>query len=397
VFQQNPPPIRIGAQFTRSMYQLTLQCPDTTTLYKYAPMLEQRLAKLPELRGVNSDLQVKNPQVTIDIDRDRAHTLGITAQEIEDALDDAYGARQISTIYAPNNEYWVIMEVEPQYQLDPSTLSLLYIRSAQSGQLVPLNTLVKFTRSLGPLSINHLGQLPSATISFDTAPGVSLGQAIKEVHRVAEDILPASITISFQGTAQAFQSSTSNLGMLLVMTILIIYLVLGILYESFIHPVTILSGLPAAGLGALLTLWVFGMELDLFAFVGVIMLVGLVKKNAIMMIDFALDAQRTEGKSPAEAIFEGCIIRFRPIMMTTMAALMGTLPIAIGAGAGANSRRPLGVAVVGGLVFSQLVTLYLTPVFYTYMDTFQGWMERRFGRIVGIGKPRLVDSSVSAD
>jgi HAE1 family hydrophobic/amphiphilic exporter-1 len=380
VFLQNPPPIRIGAQFTRSMYQMTLQSPDTATLYKYAPMLEAKLRGLSDLRGVNSDLQIENPQVTVDINRDKAHSLGISAQAIEDALYDAYGSRQVSTIYAPNNEYWVIMEVEPQYQDEPSTLALLYVRSS-TGALVPLDTVVKFTRSLGPLQINHSGQLPSATISFDVAPGVSLGKALGEVHSIASATLPDSITTNFQGTAQAFESSLTGLGMLLVMTILVIYLVLGVLYESFIHPITILSGLPAAGFGALITLWMFGMELNLFAFVGVIMLVGLVKKNAIMMIDFALDAQRTEGKSAAEAIFEGCIIRFRPIMMTTMAALMGTLPIAIGLGAGAESRRPLGVAVVGGLFFSQFLTLYITPVFYTYMEAFlerfHAWREGR--------------------
>ena len=379
-FLQNPPPIPIGAQFTRSMYQMNLQSPNTVTLYKYAPILESKLRMLPDLRGVNSDLQVENPQVTVDIDRDKAHSLGISAQAIEDALYDAYGSRQVSTIYAPNNEFWVIMEVLPEYQSNPSTLPFLYVRSS-GGQLVPLDTVVKFTRSLGPLQINHSGQLPSATISFNVAPGVSLGKALAEVKRVSAETLPDSITTSFGGTAEAFESSLGGLGVLLVMTILVIYLVLGVLYESFVHPITILSGLPSAGFGALLTLWVFGMELDLFAFVGVIMLVGLVKKNAIMMIDFALDAQRTEGKSPTEAIFEGCIVRFRPIMMTTMAALMGTLPIAIGLGAGAEARRPLGVAVVGGLFFSQFLTLYITPVFYTYMEAFlerfNAWREGR--------------------
>ncbi|MGH7779563.1 MAG: efflux RND transporter permease subunit, partial [Candidatus Binataceae bacterium] len=282
VFLQNPPPIRIGAQFTRSMYQMTLQSPDTESLYKYAPILEARMHKLKDLRGVNSDLQVENPQVTIKIDRDKAHVLGITASAIENALDDAYGSRQISTIYAPNDEYWVIMEVMPQYQMDPATLSMLYVRSS-TGSLVPLDTVVKFSRSLGALQVNHFGQLPSATISFDLAPGVSLGKALGQVQALARNTLPDTITANFQGTAQAFQNSLGNLGMLLIMTILVIYLVLGILYESFIHPITILSGLPAAGFGALLTLWLFGMELDLFAFVGVVMLVGLVKKNAIMM------------------------------------------------------------------------------------------------------------------
>jgi len=376
VYLQNPPPIRIGAQFTRSMYQMTLQSPDTEQLFKYASLLERKLREIPDLRGVNSDIELSNPQVTVDINRDKAHTLGLSVQAIEDALYYAYGSRQISTIYAPNDQYRVLLEVEPRYQADPATLSLLYVRSS-SGKLIPLETVARLQRTSGPLSINHSGQLPSATISFDLAPGVSLGPALAKVKDLASNTLPSAITARFGGTAQAFEDSITGLGVLLLMTILVIYLVLGILYESFIHPVTILSGLPSAGFGALLTLWVFGMDLDLFAFVGVIMLVGLVKKNAIMMIDFALDAQRTEGKTPAEAIFAGAVIRFRPIMMTTMAALMGVSPIAIGVGPTAASRRPLGAAVLGGLLFSQFLTLYITPVFYTYMESFQEWLRSR--------------------
>ncbi len=379
VFLQNPPPIQIGAQFTKSTYQMTLQSPNTTDLYKYSTILEGKLRALADLRDVNSDLQIKNPQVNVDIDRDKAHSLGLTAQAIEGALSDAYGSRQISTIYAPNNEYWVELELEPEYQNDPAALNLLHVRSA-TGQLVPLNTVAKLTRTLGPLAINHSGQLPAVTISFDVAPNVSLGKALSEVKTVSDNTLPSAITAQYSGAAQAFQNSMGNLGMLLVMAILVIYLVLGILYESFIHPITILSGLPAAGFGALVTLMMFGMELDLLAFVGIIMLVGLVKKNAIMMIDFALDAQRTEGKNAADAIFEGCMVRFRPIVMTTMAAFMGTLPIAIGFGEGADARRPLGAAVVGGLVFSQLLTLYITPVVYTYMDAFQERVKLRMRR-----------------
>jgi len=378
-FLQNPPPIQIGAKFTEATYQLALQSPNSEELYKYAQILERKMRAMRELTDVTSDLQISNPQVNVVIDRDKAHSLGISAQSIEDALDSAYGERQISTIYAPNDEYQVILEVEPKYQNNPATLALLYVRS-QSGQLVPLDTIARLQRTLGPLAINHSGQFTAVTISFNVAPGVSLGKALDDVKQLSNDTVPASISAAFQGTAEEFQSSMRNLGILLVMAILVIYMVLGILYESFIHPVTILSGLPAAGFGALLTLMIFHMELDLLAFVGIIMLVGLVKKNAIMMIDFALDAQRTEGKSPAEAIFEGCIIRFRPIMMTTMSALMGTLPIALGMGAGADSRRPLGVAVVGGLFFSQLLTLYITPVIYTYMESFHAWITPRHGR-----------------
>jgi HAE1 family hydrophobic/amphiphilic exporter-1 len=379
MFMQNLPPIRIGGMLTKSQYQFTLQSPDTGELYKYSTMLEAELRELPQLQDVTSDLQIKNPQVNVEIDRDKASALGVTAEQIESALGASYGSLQVSTIYKPTNQYQVITEVEPQYQRDPSALSMLYVRSS-SGTLVPLNTVTKLSQDVGPLSINHLGQLPAVTISFNLKPGTSLGDAVASINKLARATLPATISTSFQGAAQAFQSSIQGLLLLLIMAILVIYIVLGILYESFIHPLTILSGLPAAGFGALLTLLLFRMDLNIYAFVGVIMLVGLVKKNGIMMIDFALSAQRKEGKKAVDAIYEGCVIRFRPIMMTTMSALMATLPIALGFGAGAESRRPLGLAVVGGLLVSQVLTLYVTPVFFVYMETFQEKVSSLFGK-----------------
>jgi HAE1 family hydrophobic/amphiphilic exporter-1 len=377
-YPQMLPTIRIGGQLTKSQYQFTLQSPDTKELYDTAPKLESRLKTDPRVRNllqdVTSDLLIKNPQVDVNINRDRASSLGISAQQVEDALYTAYGARQISTIYAPSNTYRVITELQTEYQADPSVLSMLYVRSS-GGALVPLNSVAQFTPSLGPLTINHLGQLPAVTVSFNLRPGVALGDAVNAVNLVARDTLPQDISTSFQGTAQAFQSSLSGLGVLLIMAIAVIYLVLGILYESFIHPLTILSGLPSAGFGALLTLMIFKIDLNLYAFVGVIMLVGIVKKNAIMMIDVALDKQRSTGESPAEAIYQGALLRFRPIMMTSMSALMGTLPIALGLGAGGETRRPLGLAVVGGLVFSQAMTLYFTPVYYIYLDKLEQWLK----------------------
>jgi HAE1 family hydrophobic/amphiphilic exporter-1 len=394
-YLQNLPPIRIGGQLTKSQYQYTLQSPETEELYHYAPLLEGKLRELSGLQDVTSDLQIKNPEVDVEIDRDKASALGVSARQIEEALYTAYGPRQISTIYAPNNQYRVVMEVLPEYKLDPAALSMLYIRSS-TGQLVPLNSVATLKTGVGPLSVNHLGQLPSVTLSFNLRPGTSLGEAVGAVDRLARQTLPSTITTSFQGTAQAFETSMRGLGLLLIMAIAVIYIVLGILYESFIHPLTILSGLPSAGFGALLTLMLFKTELNIYAFVGVIMLVGIVKKNAIMMIDFALEAQRREGKSAADAIFEGALVRFRPIMMTTMAALMGTLPIALGFGAGGEARRPLGLAVVGGLVVSQLLTLYITPVFYTYMEQFQGWVRRKLRRQRDVAE-QLREEPVLAD
>ncbi len=386
VYMQVPPAIQIGGRPSKSQYQFTLQGTDIALLDTAAKRLELRMRDIPQIQDVTSDLQISNPEVNVAIDRDRAASLGVSAQQIESALYDAYGSRQVSTIYTPNNQYMVIMELLPQFQQDVNALRMLYVRS-EKGDLVPLSAVANISQGVGPLSITHAGQLPAVTISFNTRPGVALGQATAAVEAAAATTVPSTITMSFSGTAQAFQASQQGLLALLILAVFVIYMVLGILYESFIHPATILTGLPFAAFGALVALFIFRMPLDVYGFVGLILLVGIVKKNAIMMIDFALEAERTQHITPEKAIVHAASVRFRPIMMTTFAALMATLPIALGRGAGAEARRPLGVAVVGGLAFSQLVTLYVTPVFYTYFDELpdrvRGFTKRTYARIRG--------------
>jgi len=394
VFLVAPPSLRFGGHQTKSAYDFTLQGPDTAELYKQAQRLEREIAKLPGLVDVTTDLQVKNPQVNLDIDRDRAAALGLDANQIESDLYSAFGPRWSSTIYAPTNQYKVLLEVSPKYQEFSDYLSKLFFKSP-SGQLVPLSNFASLHEGASAQSINHSGQFPSVTVSFNAKPGVALGDAVNMVQDTARRVLPATMTASFEGTAQAFQSSLKNLTLLLVIAVLVVYIVLGVLYESYIHPLTILSGLPSAGVGALLTLMIFHVDLNIYSFVGLMMLIGIVQKNAIMQIDFALEAERKEGKTPLEAIYEGCLIRFRPIMMTTMAALLGAIPVALGYGAGGESRRPLGLAVVGGLLFSQLITLYLTPVVYTYMAAVLDWLRRRKHQPVEI--PPLEGAHVGAD
>jgi HAE1 family hydrophobic/amphiphilic exporter-1 len=375
VFPQALPLIRLGGTLTKSQYQYTLFGPDLAELYAAAPRAEAKMREVPGLQDVTSDLQVTSPQVLVTIDRDKAAALHVTAAQIETALSNAYSSRQVSTIYTPVNQYQVVVELLPEYQRGAVDLNTLYVRSG-TGSLVPLAAVTKSEMHAGPLTVQHLGQLPAVMLSFNLAAGLSLSEAIPRIEEAVKPVLPESITTAFQGTAQAFQSSLTGLGVLLLMAVLVIYLVLGILYESFIHPVTILSGLPAAGCGALLALWAFDYEVNVYGFVGILLLIGIVKKNAIMMIDFALEAQRGEGKPPHEAIFQACIVRFRPIMMTTLAAMMGTLPIAIGFG-GSDARKPLGIAIIGGLMLSQLLTLYITPVIYLYLERLRSWRKAK--------------------
>lgn len=376
-FPQNPPPIQIGASHAIAEYQLSLQGSDLDELYRYADLVESRMKILPGLVDVNTDVKLNSPKAMIHVDRDKASAMGLSLGQVQDTFYSAFASRKISTIYGSLNDYEVILEVQPEFKEDPNALSYLYIKSNE-GRLVPLHTIASIEKTTGPTTVNHVGQLNSATIAFNLKPGCSIGSAVDGVKKIAKEVnLPQSIAYTFQGSAQEFQRSFASMGFLLFITILVIYMVLGILYESFIHPITILTALPLAGFGALLTLFLFGKELDMYGMVGMILLVGIVKKNGIMMIDFALEAERTENLEPVESIHKACMTRFRPIMMTTMAALFGSMPIALGFGAGGDARQPMGLAVVGGLFFSQLMTLYVTPVFYVYFDRLSKWILKK--------------------
>ncbi|PWU00965.1 MAG: acriflavine resistance protein B [Terriglobia bacterium] len=379
IYLQNPPTIQIGGKVTKSVYQFSMQTPDKDDLYAGAARLVGAMEQIPGLEDVASDVAVETPQVNVTIDRDKAAAMGVNANQIENTLYDAYGQRWVSTIYGSANEYKVLLELLPQYQADPRALSMLYFKNT-NGRLIPLDTVAQIVSESGPQTINHYGELPAATISFNLQPGASLGDMVSRIQDLATRELPSGISTQFQGAARSFQNSLGNLWVLLIIAVMVVYIVLGILYESYIHPMTILSGLPSAGFGALLTLVLFHIDLNIYAFVGLIMLIGIVEKNAIMQIDFALEAEREHNLRPIDAIYQGCLIRFRPIMMTTMAAMLGAVPIALGYGAGGEARRPLGLVVVGGLLFSQLVTLYLTPVFYTYMAAAQQGVRSWRGR-----------------